>query len=348
MIDPRGILERLLHRAHLSPAEAEDLCVFLLERAEPAQAGAILAALRAKGETPDEVAGFARAMHRLALRPPIDPGPHSVDIVGTGGDGSGTFNLSTGAALLAAAAGLRVIKHGNRSISSRCGSADVLAELGLPMPLAPHDAARALDELGFTFLFAPHYHPVTARLAPVRRALGVRTIFNLLGPLTNPARPPSGVLGAFSPAAARLMATAMAALPIRRYLVVHAPVGDGTWDEPTPIGPFHVFDVSPHAVTDLIIDPAMLGLPRCSPQDLCGGDARSNAEAIRRALTDTPGPLRDALTLGAALAIQAAGVEDDLRHAHARATAAIADGRATVLLEKLASFTPTPAGEGTP
>lgn len=348
MIDPRQILERLLHREHLGPTEAEDLCAFLLEQAEPAQAGAILAALRAKGETPDEVAGFARAMHRLALRPPINPGPRSVDIVGTGGDGAGTFNLSTGAALLAAAAGLRVIKHGNRSISSRCGSADVLAELGLPMPLTPHDAARALDELGFTFLFAPHYHPVTARLAPVRKALGVRTIFNMLGPLTNPARPPSGVLGAFSPAAAHLMATAMAALPIRRYFVIHAPVGEGTWDEPTPIGPFHAFDVTPNAVTDLIVDPAMLGLPRCSPEDLRGGDATRNATAIRRALTDTPGPLRDALTLGAALAIQAAGVEDDLRHAHARAVAAVADGRAAALLDRLKGFVPTHRAGGAP
>jgi anthranilate phosphoribosyltransferase len=184
----KATLEALLERRHLTEAEAGELLVALTDpELSPAMAGALLAALRSKGITADEVRGFANAMRRLARKPDISAGSPTVDVVGTGGDASGSLNLSTGTALLAAACGLRVVKHGNRAMSSRCGSADLLAALGLPVPLEEQAAVRCLDQTGFTFLFAPHYHPALKSLAPVRTALGVRTVFNMLGPLANPA-----------------------------------------------------------------------------------------------------------------------------------------------------------------
>ena len=177
---------------------------------EPARAGALLAALRANGESAAEIRGFATAMRELALHPAIPDGKPTVDTVGTGGDGSGSLNLSTGTGLLAAACGSRVVKHGNRSVSSRSGSADMLECLGMPLPLHEPEAVACLEATNFTFLFAPAYHPAMKAVVPVRGAMGVRTVFNLLGPLTNPAAPHYLLLGAFSPTAARLMAEALA------------------------------------------------------------------------------------------------------------------------------------------
>ncbi len=231
MIDTRAILERLLERQNLAEAEADELLVALTDAAlEPALAGALLAALRAKGVTADEVRGFARSMRRLARRPSLPPGGPAIDIVGTGGDASGSFNLSTGASLLVAAMGLRVVKHGNRSISSRSGSADLLEALGLPLPLDEKSAGDCLAATGFTFLFAPHYHPAMKQVAPVRKALGVRTVFNLLGPLTNPSEPPYGLIGAYSSESAALMAETLAGMPIERVFVVHGEPGVGRAD----------------------------------------------------------------------------------------------------------------------
>ncbi|MEO0632272.1 MAG: anthranilate phosphoribosyltransferase, partial [Planctomycetota bacterium] len=197
----------------------------------PAMAGSLLTALRAKGETADEIRGFAAVMRERALRPDIDPNLPTVDTVGTGGDGSGSYNLSTGTALLAAAAGARVVKHGNRSVSSKSGSADVLESLGLSLPLDASAAGRCLEATHFTFLFAPAYHPAMKSVVPVRQAMGVRTVFNVLGPLTNPAQTPYQVIGAFSKAVAALMAEALSGLAIERAFVVH---GDNGWDEATP------------------------------------------------------------------------------------------------------------------
>jgi anthranilate phosphoribosyltransferase len=214
----KEILERLVRREDLTEREAWELLVGLVKDPVPeALAGALLAALRAKGETAEEIRGLSSAMRSLARRPAIPNGTATLDVVGTGGDGSGSFNLSTGAALLAAACGRSVVKHGNRSVSSRSGSADVLEALGLPLPLDETDAGRCLEETGFTFLFAPYYHPALSALAGVRRSLGVRTVFNLLGPLTNPAAPPHGVIGAYSLDAASRMADALSGLPILRY-----------------------------------------------------------------------------------------------------------------------------------
>src|SRR5690606_9814777 len=220
------LLDRLLDGRSLEEAEAYDFMhASAVGDIHPELAGALLAALRAKGETADEIRGFATAMRELALHPLVPPGAAIVDTVGTGGDGSGSFNLSTGAGLLTTACGARVVKHGNRSISSRCGSADVLERLGMPLPLDEHDAMACLEALGFTFLFAPAFHPAMKALAPVRQALGVRTVFNLLGPLTNPAAPPYQLIGAFGAEAARLMADTLSGMPIERAFVVYGEPG---------------------------------------------------------------------------------------------------------------------------
>jgi anthranilate phosphoribosyltransferase len=329
----KELLERLLDGGDLAEAEAEELLHALAGDAVPhPMAGAFLAALRLKGETAAEVRGFARAMRDLALRPELPPVDAAVDVVGTGGDGSGSLNLSTGAALLAAACGQPVVKHGNGSISSRCGSADVLRELGLPVPLAGAEAGACLAETGFTFLFAPHYHPAMATLGPVRRSLGVRTVFNLLGPLTNPAAPPFLVAGAYSEGAAGVMAETLAGLPVERAFVVH---GAGGWDEATPVGPFVLYDVRPGRVDRRLVDPLDLGLPRRAPSELVGGDAAENARRLRRAMEGAPGADADALALGAALALEVCGAVTDAEEGLARAREAMRDGSAVSLLDRL-------------
>ena len=337
-----GHLEKLLRRESLAESEATEVALALASGSVPeAAAGALLAALRSKGETGAEVRGFARAMRGLASRPALPAGLEAVDIVGTGGDGSGSVNLSTGSAILAAACGLPVVKHGNRAVSGRCGSADVLAALGVPVPLDADAAARVFERTGFTFLFAPHYHPAMARLAPVRRALGVRTIFNLLGPLTNPAEPAYAVIGASTPRDAELLADALTALPVRRAVVVHGAEG---WDEPTPVGPFQCLEVEDGFVTRRTRFPAEFGVSPCGARDLVGGDAGENARILRAALSDRPagGPVREALVLGAALALEVAGRAPGPREAAALARGAIESGRAAAVLKGLASHGPEP------
>ncbi len=330
----RQALEKLLAREDLSEAQAEALLRALTDaEAPPALAAGVLTALRMKGETAAEIRGFARAMRALARRPAIAPGIRGVDTVGTGGDGSGSLNLSTGAGLLAAACGVKVVKHGNRCVSSRSGSADVLEALGLGIPLDEVRVARCLEASGFTFLFAPHYHPAMKALAPIRQALGVRTVFNLLGPLTNPAAPPYQVIGAFDVEAAGLIAETLAGLPIERAFVVH---GEPGWDEPTPVGPFLLFDVRPGQVRRESRDAADYGMPRCSAEDLAGGDAAHNAARLEAVLEgrDT-GAHRDALVLGAALALEVTGAAATFSEALERAPEGIDSGRAAGVLRAL-------------
>src|SRR5215469_10458979 len=284
-------------------------------------AGAMLAALSTKGLVAPEVRGLAQAMRRLARRPNLPPALRAIDIVGTGGDASGSFNISTGTALLTAACGLPVVKHGNRSVSSRCGSADVLEALGLSIPLDVDAAATCFAATGFTYLFAPHYHAATAGVGPVRTALGVRTVFNILGPLCNPAQPPLHLVGAFSLDVARLVADTFQGLPMERTFVVHGAAG---WDEPTPVGPFTLFDVRPGKVEVSVRDPSDYGLRACSVADLAGGDASCNARALRAVLHgEDRGPHRDCLLLGTALALEVAGEVRGPREGIARAAAAI-------------------------
>lgn len=339
-------LDQLLRRESLSETQASDLLHALAtEDIDPAISGALLTALRAKGETPEEVRGLARAMRDLAVRPslPEDLRSRACDLVGTGGDGSHTFNISTGASLLAAACGLPIVKHGNRSISSKSGAADLLERLGLPVPLRDDAQGECLTRTNFCFLFAPAHHQAAARVAPVRRALGVRTVFNMLGPLTNPAQPPFGVIGAFSLDAARLMADAISGLPIERVFVVH---GAPAWDEPTPVGEFHLFDVRPGRVSHEVRDPATVGLTRCAESDLKGADAGHNADALRRVFQGERSAHRDALCLSCALALEASGVASCMREGVEIARATIDDGRASRLLDMLGAIGQHAKGDG--
>lgn len=332
----KATLERLLAGARLSESEASAVLVALTdETLHPAMAGAVLAAMRTRGETPEEIRGFARAMRQLARRPDIPDTSAAVDVVGTGGDGSGSLNLSTGAALLAAACGQPVIKHGNRAVSSRSGSADVLERLGLAIPMDENAAGACLAETGFTFLFAPYYHPALKALAPVRRALGARTICNLLGPLSNPAQPPYLVLGVFSREAAELIARALAEFPIEHAFVIHGSPG---WDEATPVGPFLILDVRPGRVEPAERDPADFGILRCQPEDLIGGDADANARRLRAALEGEPGPHADALALNAALALEVTGAAPSTAAALEVTRAGLAEGKAAQLVDRLADF----------
>ena len=302
--------------------------------ATPAQIGGLLIALRAKGETADEIAGFAEAMreHVVAVRPER---ADLVDTAGTGGDGARTLNISTAAALVAAAAGAGVAKHGNRAVSSACGSADVLEALGFELVQPPERIARSIDELGFGFMFAPSHHPAMRHAAPVRRELATRTVFNVLGPLTNPAGARAQVVGVYSPALVRTIAEVLALLGTRRAFVVH---GAGGIDELSPAGPNLVCEVEDGRVAERTIDPLELGIARCEPADLAGGTPEENAQSIRDVLSGMPGPRRDAVLLNAAGAIAAAGHATDLREGLEAARRAVDSGGASERLEALVAY----------
>lgn len=328
------LLDSLLDGHDLSEQQAHDLMSRLAEGELPAAlAGALLAGLRAKGETADEIRGFATAMRELALHPEIPAGTPTVDTVGTGGDASGSLNLSTGTGLLAAACGARVVKHGNRSVSSRSGSADMLESLGMPLPLHEKEAIECLAATNFTFLFAPAYHPAMKAVVPIRGALAVRTVFNILGPLTNPAAPPYQLIGAYSKETANLMADALAGMPLDRAFVVH---GDPGWDEATPAGDFWLYDVRPGVVAETRRSPEDYGLERCAPEELEGGDAEHNARELIRVFTgEDKGAHRDALLMGTSLVLEVQGVAKDPLDGVEQAAAAIDDGRAEKFLQRL-------------
>ncbi len=335
-----GLLDGLLNGNDIGEQQAYDLMrQFAAGDLDPAFAGALLAGLRAKGETAEEIRGFARAMREVAVHPEIPDGAPTVDTVGTGGDGSGSLNLSTGTGLLAAACGSRVVKHGNRSVSSKSGSADMLECLGMPLPLHEKEAVDCLQATNFTFLFAPAYHPAMKSVMPVRGAMGVRTVFNILGPLTNPASTPYQLIGAFSQHMAKLMAEALAGLDIERAFVVH---GEPGWDEATPVGEFWLYDATPGNVTESRRTPEDYGLAPCAPEDLAGGDAEHNAKELVRVFTgEDKGPHRDALLMGTSLVLEVQGLAKDAKDGVARAAAAIDDGRAAAFLDKLKAHFPS-------
>ncbi len=334
-----ALLDGLLNGNDIGEQQAYDLMrQFAAGDLDPAFAGALLAGLRAKGETAEEIRGFARAMREVAVHPEIPDGAPTVDTVGTGGDGSGSLNLSTGTGLLAAACGSRVVKHGNRSVSSKSGSADMLECLGMPLPLHAKEAVDCLQATNFTFLFAPAYHPAMKSVMPVRGAMGVRTVFNILGPLTNPASTPFQLIGAFSQDMAKLMAEALAGLDIERAFVVH---GEPGWDEATPVGEFWLYDATPGNVTESRRTPEDYGLARCAPEDLAGGDAEHNAkELVRVFMGVDKGPHRDALLMGASLVLEVQDLANDAKDGVAQAAAAIDDGRAAAFLDKLEAHFP--------
>jgi anthranilate phosphoribosyltransferase len=299
--------------------------------ASPAQLAALLVALRMRGETVDELAGFAMAMRDRVLPVPAPPG--TIDVVGTGGDGSGTFNVSTASALVVAAAGVPVAKHGNRAITSRAGSADVIEALGIRMEHDAESAARDLRELGFAFLFAPGFHPAMRHAGPTRREIGVRTAFNLLGPLTNPAGAARAVVGVGDPGAAARIAEVARILGTERTLVVH---GAGI-DELPLDGSGVLYDVSPDGVDRRLVVAAELGLASAPTAALRGGDAAENARRIEAILAGEAGPDRDVVLLNAAAGFVAAGRVADLDAGVGMAAAAIDAGHAARLLGRLRS-----------
>ena len=328
------LLDRLLNGESMAERQSYEFMHTLAEgELAPALAGALLAGLRAKGETADEIRGFATAMRELAVDPKIPDGAPIVDTVGTGGDGSGSFNLSTGTGLLAAAAGSRVVKHGNRSVSSRSGSADMLECLGMPLPLEAQQTIDCIEATNFTFLFAPAYHPAMKAVVPIRAALSVRTVFNILGPLTNPAAPPFQLIGAYSRETAKLMADTLSGMPLERAFVVH---GEPGWDEATPAGEFRLYDVTPGEVRETRRGPEDYGLARCRPEDLRGGDADHNARELARVFSgEDRGAHRDALLMGTSLLLEVQGRAKDAKDGVAQAAAAIDDGRAEAFLARL-------------
>jgi anthranilate phosphoribosyltransferase len=337
MQDPGKTLQDLLERRDLTELEAASLLeVLATGDLAPAMAGGLLVALIAKGVSAGELRGFAGAMRSLARKPDLPSVPDAIDIVGTGGDYSGSFNLSTGAALLAAACGLPVVKHGNRSITSRSGSADLIEKLGFTLPLDEHLAAQCFTATGFTFLFAPYFHPAMKTLAPIRAALKVRTVFNLLGPLTNPAAPRFRLIGAYDEGTAELMANSLVGEQIERAWVVHGAAG---WDEATPIGPFVAFDVTRGTIRREELDPRDFGVPRCCSADLKGGDAEANLAALNAVFDARDrGAHRAALILQCGLALFIAGRAASIASGIEIAGAAIDSGRARQWLQGLRRF----------
>lgn len=329
-----------LHRAsagdHLSAEEAYQAMSALLagSASEPVIA-AFLVALKMKGETASELAGFARAMRERMIV--VDAGADVIDTCGTGGDGSGTFNISTAAALVMAGAGARVAKHGNRSLSSSSGSADVLEALGVRISMTREEAARAVREIGIGFLFAPHLHPAMKFAQPVRRELKMRTVFNLLGPLANPAGAGRQLIGAPSPKAAQLMAGALAELGTTRSFVVH---GHGGLDEISSTGPTHVWEVTATRVVEFQWTPADFGLTPDSIGQLAGGDPAHNARIIRAILAGQHGAPRNIVLANAAAGLVLAGLAPDLRQGMVLAAQAIDSGAAFDKMESLKKHFP--------
>jgi anthranilate phosphoribosyltransferase len=329
-------LARILDGHDLSREQARAVMNEVMEGdATAAQIGGLLVGLRLKGETADEIAGCAEAMreHALAVRPRRED---LVDTAGTGGDGAGTINISTAAALVAAAAGAGVAKHGNRAVSSASGSADVLEALGFRLELPPAQIERSIDQLGFGFLFAPTHHPAMRHAAPVRRELAARTVFNVLGPLTNPAGARAQVVGVYAPELVPTLAQVLARLGARRAFVVH---GAGGIDELSPAGPNLVCEVVDGSVREREIDPLDLGVPRCDPAELRGGSPTENAAAIRAVFGGEDGGRRSAILLNAAGAIAAAGHARDLAEGLALARGALDSGAAAARLEELVKYT---------
>ena len=329
-------IAKLLDGRDLDLAEAKEAMNEIMSgEATPAQTAGFLVALSAKGETADEIAGCAEAM-RAHVVPVMPAREDLVDTAGTGGDGARTLNISTAAALVAAAAGAAVAKHGNRAVSSASGSADVLEALGFDLELEPERIAQSIDELGFGFIFAPAHHPGFRHAAPVRKELGVRTVFNVLGPLTNPAGARAQVVGVYSPDVAPVIADVLCRLGARRAFVVHGAAGI---DELSPAGPNLVYEVEGGNVRSRTIDPTELGVERCAPEALRGGTPAENAAAIRAVFAGEAGPHRDAVLLNAAGAIAAAGHAHDLAEGIVLARDAVDSGAAASRLESLVAFT---------
>jgi anthranilate phosphoribosyltransferase len=330
---------KLARREHLTEAEAEAAMESIMAgEASPAQIGGYLMALRLKGETVDEIAGSARAMRRAANLAPVSVAEPSrlIDTCGTGGDGAGTFNISTTVAFVVAGAGLPVAKHGNRSVSSKCGSADVLGALGVKLDLSPAQVGACIDAVGIGFLFAPTFHPAMRHAIGPRRELAVRTIFNVLGPLTNPAGAQRQLMGVYDPALTEPLAKVLLHLGAAAAFVVH---GHGGLDELTTTGPNRVSELRAGEVRTYTLDPVSLGLSLGKPEDLAGGDPAENADITRGILSGAiRDGQRDVVLLNAAAALVAGGLAGDLAEGLRLSAASIDSGAALGKLTALVEY----------
>jgi anthranilate phosphoribosyltransferase len=334
-----AVIQSAIGRAVMREDLSRDLARATMEQilageATPAQIGAFAVALRMKGETAEEIAGLAEAMRRRVapIRTRRDP---LLDTCGTGGDNAGTFNISTTVAIVTASCGVAVAKHGNRAVSSRTGSADVLESLGVRLDITPEAAGRSLDLLGITFLFAPNYHTALRHAAGPRREIGVRTVFNVLGPLTNPAGAGRQLLGVYSDSLVRTVADVLGGLGSERAWVVH---GRDGLDELTVFAKSHVAELQEGRIREFELDPGSLGLAHADREGVAGGDAATNAARVRAVLDGEKGAARDIVVLNAGAALLVAGVASGIEEGVSRAAQAIDGGKAREKLAELASF----------
>jgi len=332
----RDTISRLMERQDLTPEEAGGVMGAIMEGSTTqSQTGAFLTALHMKGETPDEIAAFARVMRQHAITVAPATQKTLVDTCGTGGDGTHTFNISTASALVAAGAGIPVVKHGNRSVSSTCGSADVLSALGVNITVDPVRQAKIVEQVVFAFFFAPAHHPAMRHVMPVRQELGCRTVFNILGPLANPAGAQAQVLGVYNPDLTQPMAEVLRILGISRAMVVY---GSGL-DEITTTGDTCVCELNGGNVRNYTLNPAMFGIAQASLPDLRGGDAQENARIIREILAGEHGAFRDIVLMNAGAAIYTGGQAQDLQEGIRHAAESIDSGKASARLDALIEAT---------
>jgi anthranilate phosphoribosyltransferase len=335
-MDMQSAIRAMTERRDLTAAEMRAVMrVIMTGEATPAQIGGFLIGLHMKGETVDEIAAAAQVMRELATKVGVT-GPHLVDTCGTGGDGARTFNISTASAFVVAAAGGKVAKHGNRSISSRCGSADVLEEAGVRLDLTPEQVAECVNEVGVGFMFAPQHHGAMKHAIGPRREMGVRTIFNVLGPLTNPAGAPNQVIGVFSAELVEPLAQVLGQLGSEHVLVVHA---DDGMDEISIGAPTLVAELKDEEVTTYKVKPEQFGIERGNIADLVVETAADSLQRIKAVLENQPGPARDIVALNAGAAIYAAGLADSLADGVETAVKMIAGGGAREKLDALITFT---------
>ncbi len=333
---PQDALKRLIEHREIFHEEMLSLMRQIMRgEVSPVMIGAILIGLRVKKETIGEIAAAAQVMREFATRVEVRDTTHLVDTCGTGGDAAHTFNISTAAAFVAAAAGAKVAKHGGRSVSSKSGSADVLEALGVNINLPPEQVARAIDEVGLGFMFAPNYHAAMKHAAPVRRELGVRTLFNILGPLTNPAGAPNQVMGVFHPDLTGIQAHVLQRLGSRRALIVHGREG---LDELSISGETLVAELRDGEVREYVVSPEQFGLPTHDLRTLQVESVEESRDRVLKALDNQPGPERDIVALNAGAAIYAAGLTDSLADGVDRAREVMATGEPRRRLDALIAF----------
>ncbi|HEX5960599.1 MAG TPA: anthranilate phosphoribosyltransferase [Rhodanobacteraceae bacterium] len=336
-ITPHEALQRTIEHREIFHDEMIDLMRQIMRgEVSPAMTAAILTGLRVKKETVGEIAGAATVMRELAERVTVPPHPHMLDIVGTGGDGAHSFNISTASMFVAAAAGARVAKHGNRGVSSSSGSADVLEALGAKIDLGPEQVARCIEETGIGFMFAPRFHPAMKAVAPVRRELGVRTLFNILGPLTNPANAQNILMGVFHPDLVGIQVRVLQRLGVERALVVH---GKDGLDEISLGGATLVGELRDGEVREYEIEPEQFGIPMASSRNLKVSDAMESKAVLLQVLDGAEGVARNIVLLNAGAALYAAGLSASIADGIVRARAAIDDGSARARLDQFVAAT---------